>query len=236
MNLKVIGIEPGSAVSLTLELYDKKSAKEKIRLLISNRLMDIIDIDNLPKDFSSGRLIDVSAGELLSLGVVGAYYNLLDYSKGKTYQVVVGVDDATKALIENVLSDGAIWDNQNRVKMPFQQVLAQGIDPPIKLSENSVIEAINSKIQKRNTYPENCGLIVSVYGNEGQINFQRIIDSCDLDKFQVVFAVTYQLPELTTAIVTRLDKSFTENIFKQNVKRFHLNRFTNKDSWQIRQG
>ena len=61
MNLKVIGIEPGSAVSLTLELYDKKSAKEKIRLLISNRLMDIIDIDNLPKDFSSGRLIDVSA-------------------------------------------------------------------------------------------------------------------------------------------------------------------------------
>ncbi len=236
MNLKVIGMEPGSAVSLALDLYDKKADNEKVHLLISSKLIDMVDVANLPKDFASGRLVDINAGELLSLGVVGTYYNLLDQAKNKTYQVVVGVDDASKTLTENVLSDGAIWDNQNKGKMPFQQVLVQGFYPERKITEESVIDAINNKISKRTQYPNNCGLIVSVYGEKGQINFQKILESCDLDKFQVVFAVTYQLPGLKTAMVARLDKSLAPDVFIQNAKNFKLDRFTSKSDWQIRKG
>ena len=64
MNLKVIGMQPGSAVSLVLDLYDNKPIAEKIKLLINSRLMDVVDIDNLPNDFASGRLVDINAGEL----------------------------------------------------------------------------------------------------------------------------------------------------------------------------
>ena len=83
MNLKVIGMEPGSAVSLVLDLYDNKLSEEKIKLLISKSIIDIVDIKNLPRDFASGKLVDIRTGELLSLGVIGAYYNLLDKNKGR---------------------------------------------------------------------------------------------------------------------------------------------------------
>ena len=150
---------------------------------------------------------------------------------------MVGTDDASKKLIENVLSDGAVWDNQSKGKMPFQQVLVQGYAPTKKIiSEDDIINVINVKIQRRNELPEHCGLIISVYGNKGQINFQKIIDSCNLSIFEVVFCVTYKLPELGTAVVTRLEKGLSQKIFLQNAKRFSLDRFSNKGEWLIRQG
>ncbi len=236
MNLKIIALEPGSAVSHILELYDKKPIKEKMRLLLNSRLMDIVPMNNLPKFFASGRLIDINAGEMLSLGVIGVYYNLLDSHKSKSYQVVVGIDDSAKTSIENVLSDGAIWDNQQKQKMPFQQVMVQGYFPPKEVNEDFVIEAINDKIRRRNDYPNHCGLLVSIYGDKGAINFKKIIDICDLDKFDIVFAVVYRLPELTKAIVARLDKSLTWEVFMQNTKNFSLDRFPRTGKWAIRAG
>jgi hypothetical protein len=207
MKMRVIGITPGDAINHVLRLCEGKDDAQVISLLLNNRTTEMPPVNEIPPDFSSGNLVDIFIGELLGLGVMGAWYNFLGQEKGNTYQVVVAVDDASKNDIEYVLSDGAIWHDQAQSKMVFQQVTVQGYHPVKQITNDDIIKTIQSKTNRRADYPENCGLIVNVYSRAGTVDFDEIIRSCDIEKFDTVVCIVYSLPVYKVASVKFLSKS-----------------------------
>jgi hypothetical protein len=186
-------------------------------------------VNEIPADFSSGKLVDIYIGELLGLGVAGAWYDCLGQDDGNTYQVVVAVDDASKNNIEFVLSDGAIWHDQAQAKMVFQQVTVQGYYPQRHITDTDIINAVQSKANRRKDYPDNCGLIVNVYSSTGMFDFAGIMENSDIDKFNTVLCIVYGLPAHKQAFVKYLSKA-ERNTLPVTIM---LDKFPKGTHWQI---
>lgn len=229
MNMRVIGISSGSAINHVLGLSKNMNDRQLVNLLLHNKTTEMPPINELPADFASGKLVDIYVGELLGLGVAGAWYDYLGQVGGDTYQVVVAVDDSSKKDIEYVLSDGAIWHDQAQSKMVFQQVTVQGYYPQKHVIDTDIINAIQSKADRRQDYPDNCGLIVNVYSTKGMFDFANIMENSDIDKFNTVLCVIYGLPARKEAFVKYLSKS-ERNTLPVNIM---LGRFPKGTHWKI---
>jgi hypothetical protein len=229
MKLRVVGISAGSAINHVLELCEGKTDKQVVDLLIHNTATEMLPSNTLPKDFASGKMVDITAGELLGLGVAGAWYDCLGQEKGNTYQVVVAVDDTSKKDVEFLLSDGAIWHDQANARMIFQQVAVQGYYPKKHVGDDDIIEAIRLKTSVRQKYQDNCGLIVNIYSRTGQFDFTRIMRESDVDKFDTVLCIVYGLPVIKEAFVKYLSKTEMETL----PVTIMLNRFPKGDGWLV---
>ena len=226
-NIKVIGIHPATATNHILNMYDRADQEDKIKLLIQRHDANVPLQNELPARFLSKQTIDIRAGEMLSLGVIGLYYAITSTASSRTFQVVVGVEDALKNEIENLISDGAIWEDGIAAKMPFQHTLVQGYLPKKRnVTTDDVIKALNDKIFIRDQYPHNCGLLLSIYAETGQIDFKRIISSCDVDKYTVVYVLAYDMPGLESVTVTMLEKGITAENFQAAQRWMNLPRST----------
>jgi len=235
VRLKITAMLPGSVVGYVTKLYDHLGDGDKVKLLSNNKVFGNIPTEALPREFSSGKLIDLNAGELLGLGIIGGYYNLQS-QQGKTYQVGVGLEDSTKNSIELVLSDGIIWENETQQKMAFQQTMVQGLRPERTIDADNVIAAFNSKVARRSDYPDNCGLIVNIYSIKGQIDFQIVMNSVDLNAYQANLVITYDIPDLANARVINLQNGLTMQEVIINSKQFKLDRSNSDDPWKLQKG
>lgn len=220
MNFDGIGLHPDNAMRIVLKLYDEATTpKEKIDLLLHNRPLQNLSSADLPPNFASGTTIDLNASELLGLGAVASYYNWTSQQAGtgNTYQAFVGIEDSAKAQAENVLSDGAIWHDQAHAKMVMQQVMVQGYFPGHKITSEDVVAQINKKAKRRADYPENCGLIVNLYSQSGDIDFNAIRQKAkaDIEAYTDVYLVLYGLPALNFARVTYLSQPLARNLIIQ---------------------
>jgi hypothetical protein len=207
MNFDVIGLHPDNALKIALSIFDNKSSKEdKIKALLNNRPIKNLNSIDLPANFTSGKTIDLNLSELLGIGCVASYYNWSSEESAtkNTYQAVVGVEDSTKQHIENLLSDGAIWHDQAHAKMLAQQVMVQGYYPEKPIGNDDIVAAIKKKIQQRSSYPDNCMLIVNVFGEQIAISRSKIFDDIKelASSFTDVYIVIYNLPLLTFANVS----------------------------------
>ncbi len=205
MNLDVIGLHPDSAMNIVVNLYHQKSTTpDKLKLLTSNRSNITLQSKTLDERFKSGQTIDINAGELLGLGLVASYFEY--YGNGNTYQVVTGVEDSAKSQIENIISDGAIWHDQTKKKMPFQTVMFQGYFPTQQpATTEKIIKQINLKTGvERQRYPENCGLIVNVFASEAEFDLNRIAAESNHSEYNDTYIVLHQLPSLEHANIYRL--------------------------------
>lgn len=202
MRFDSVGIDPELAVSYAAHLYDQgESDVAKVKILINNIPPPLTQAKNSPNQLTSNRSIDINVGEMLGIGVVGMYYNYIGAWDNHTYQSVVGVEDSSKRYIETLLSDGAIWSNRDKNRMMFQQVMAQGYLPQSKkIDTNMLIKAIDHKVAMRNNYPENCGLIVNLFSESGDIDFKEVASRCDLKSYNIVLVNVYDLPGLKQAI------------------------------------
>jgi hypothetical protein len=220
MNFDGIGLHPDNAMGIVLKLYDAVATpKERVDLLLHNRPLANLNSEDLPPNFASGKTIDLNASELLGLGTVAAYYNWTSQQvgTGNTYQAFVGIEDSAKAQTENVLSDGAIWHDQAHAKMVVQQVMAQGYFPERTITSEDVVAQINKKAKRRKDYLDNCGLIVNLYSQSGNIDFNAIRQKAkdDIKAFTDVFLVWYELPALSLARVTYLSEPTARNLIIQ---------------------
>lgn len=229
MHMRVIGICSGSAINHVLGLCENKNDRQLMDLLLHNKTTEMPPTNEIPKDFSSGKLVDIFVGELLGLGVTGAWYDFLGQDNGNTYQVVVAVDDTSKNDIEYVLSDGAIWHDQAQAKMVFQQVTVQGYYPKKHITDRDIINAIQSKANRRQDYPDNCGLIVNVYSPTGMFDFVKIMNNSDIEKFNTVLCIVYGLPAHKQALVKYISKVEPSTL----PVTIMLDRFPKGTHWQI---
>jgi len=207
VDYKKIGLHPDNALKIALKIYDTQSSDEdRVKLLLNNRAINNLNSIDLPKNFASGKTIDLNVSELLGIGCVADYYlwNSMEANTGNTYQAVVGVEDAAKNQIENILSDGAVYHDQTNKNILAQQVMVQGYFPDKRITNEDVIEAIKKKMALRDRYHENCILIVNAFGNDIAIDLKTINDEIkDLtDQFTDVYLVVYNLPSLTLANVS----------------------------------
>ena len=230
MNFDGIGLHPDNAMGIVLKLYDGVTTpKERIHLLLHNRPLTNLNSKDLPPNFASGKTIDLNASELLGLGTVASYYNWAseDAGTGNTYQAFVGIEDSAKRQEENVLSDGAIWHDQAHAKMLIQQVMAQGYFPEKKISDEDIAAQINKKAKRRSDYPDNCGLIVNLYSQSGEIDLDAIRKEAkdDIAAFNDVFLVWYKLPALDFARVMYLSEPTARSLVIQ------LRRNPMDDTW-----
>jgi hypothetical protein len=211
MNFDVIGLHPDNVLKIALSIFDnKKTTDDRIKALLNNRPIKNLNSIDLPSNFKSGKTIDLNLSELLGIGCVTSYYGWASEQSGtdNTYQAIVGVEDATKQQIEALLSDGAVWHDQAHAKMLAQQVMAQGFYPEKPLGNDDVVAAIKKKIEQRDSYPDDCMLIVNAFGNEIVINRSKIYnDIKDLaNSFTDVYLVVYNLPSLTLANVSYISE------------------------------
>lgn len=216
MNFDMIGLHPDSAMNIVLKLYDSKASEnEKVKLLLENRAVEKLNSVDLPPNFSSGITIDINAGELLSLGAVVSYFNWIgSMGDGDSYQVGVGIEDSVKAQTENLLSDGTIWHNQSAEKMVVQQVMVQGYFPNKVIRSSDIVKQIKHKANMRDRYPDNCALIVSIFSESGDYDFNIIRKEAGLEiaKFNDVYLVTYALPSLDRAAVFYINDQRAPNL------------------------
>ncbi len=208
---KNIGLHPDNALKIALKLFDnKQTTQEKVKLLLNNHAVSNLESVDTPKDFASGKTIDINAGELLGIGCVSSYYNWMseEAGSGNTYQAVVGIEDAGKNQIENQLSDGGVYHDQTNQKILAQQVMAQGYYPDKWITNQDVIEAVKKKCDERQNYHENCILIVNVFGDK--VNVDRKVIHDEISKFPEQFTDTYMvvygLPSLSMAHVSFLSE------------------------------
>jgi hypothetical protein len=211
MNFDVIGLHSDNVLKIALSIFDnKETIDDKIKALLNNRPIKNLNSIDLPANFKSGKTIDLNLSELLGLGCVTSYYSWVSERAGtdNTYQAIVGVEDATKQQIEALLSDGAVWHDQAHAKMLAQQVMTQGFYPKKPITNGDVVAAIKKKIGQRDSYPDNCMLIVNAFGNEVAINRSKIYnDIKDLaNSFTDVYLVIYNLPSLTMANVSYISE------------------------------
>jgi len=204
---KNIGLHPTNALKIALKLFDnKQTIREKIKLLLNNRSVSNLESVDTPKDFASGKTIDINAGELLGIGSVASYYNWMsgEAESGNTYQAVVGIEDAGKNQIESQLSDGAVYHDQTNQKILAQQVMTQGYYPDKWITSQDVIKAVKKKCAERHKYHENCILIVNVFGDKVNVDRREIYDEISKlpEQFTDTYMVVYGLPSLSMAHVS----------------------------------
>lgn len=209
MNFDAIGLHPDNAIGIVLKLYDEQhDTPAKVSLLLNNRPFEKLPSKATDERFKSGMTIDINAGELMGIGCVATYYNWCGEAQSNTYQAMVGVEDSVKAQSENILSDGAVWHDQSKKKMLYQLVLVQGYYPKQTVNTDHVISQINLKTTDvvRAGYPENCGLIVNVFSEAGEIDLARVTKESNFSKYTEVLVVIYQLPSLQMANVYKVSK------------------------------
>lgn len=229
---KNIGLHPTNALKIALRLFDnKQTTKEKTKLLLNNRSVSNLESVDTPKDFASGKTIDINTGELLGIGSVAAYYNWMseEAGTGNTYQAVVGIEDAGKNQIESQLSDGAVYHDQTNQKILAQQVMTQGYYPDKWITSHDVIEAVKMKCAERGKYHENCILIVNVFGDKVNVDRKIIYDEISkLPKpFTDTYMVIYGLPSLSVAHVSFLSELDARGLVIQ------LERHEYEDTWRF---
>jgi len=230
MKFNVIGLHPDNALKIALSIFNSKnSVDDKVKLLINNRPVNNLNSVDIPANFASGKTIDLNTGELLGIGCVASYYNWMseEAGTGNTYQAVVGVEDPAKRQIENLLSDGAIWHDQAKAKILAQQVMTQGYFPEKPIADADVVSAIKKKMAQRDSYPENCVLIVNAFGDEIAIDRKKINDETkDLtNAFTDVYLVIYNLPLLTMAHISYISQPDARGLA------IKLERHEYKDEW-----
>lgn len=230
MNFDGIGLHPDKAMSIALHLYDGVATpKERIDLLLHNRPLANLNSRDLPPNFASGKTTDLNASELLGLGAVASYYNWVSEEAGanNTYQAFVGIEDSAKSQEENVLSDGAIWHAQARAKMLVQQVMVQGYFPEKKITDKDVAVQISKKAKRRSDYPDNCGLIVNLYSQSGELDLDAIRKEAKdgIAAFNDVSLIWYKLPVLDFARVMHLSEPTARSLVIQ------LKRNPMDDTW-----
>jgi hypothetical protein len=230
MNFDGMGLHPDNAMGIVLKLYDGVATpKERIDLLLHNRPLANLKSVDLPPNFASGKTIDLNASELLGLGAVASYYNWTseEAGTGNTYQAFVGIEDSAKKQEENVLSDGAIWHDQAHAKMLIQQVMVQGYFPERMITDKDVAAQISKKAKRRSDYPNNCGLIVNIYSQSGELDLDAIRQDVkeDIAGFNDVFLVWYRLPMLDFARVMYMSEPTARNLVIQ------LRRNPMDDTW-----
>lgn len=235
MKFDVIGFHPTNAIKVALSLFDnQQSVEEKVKLLLNNRPVSNLNSIDLPKNFASGKTIDLNAGELLGIGCVAAYYNWSSEQTGtgNTYQAVVGIEDPGKRDIETLLSDGGIWHNQEEAKILAQQVMAQGYFPEKTVTNADVLGAIRKKMEKRDSYPENCILIVNVFSDNVAIDRETINGEIKslTNAFTDVYVVVYNLPLLTLANVSYVSQIDARGLTIQ------LERHQYENEWRFNYG
>ncbi len=216
------GLPAVEAIQAALEQYDLAPEAERLAKLINNKAVNLKAISELPTQFAKGKLIDISVAELLSVGVIGFYYQ--QHNK-EAWNVLVGVDDSAKANVELILSDGAIQRASGGSRTVFQQVLAQGYHLPKGVTiEDEIIRNIKKKTDRRSDYPKDCGLIVSVYADKGDVDFQKVMAASDMKAFGIYFCIIYQMPKLERCLVYPLNDSFDGQIFLANMMKVKLSR------------
>jgi|GEM_PF-1172015 len=231
MNFDVIGLHPDNVLKIALNIFDNKSSDdEKIKALLNNRPIKDLNSIDLPKNFTSGKTIDLNLSELLGIGCVATYFNWSseEARTKNTYQSIVGVEDSTKQQIENLLSDGAIWHDQAHAKMLAQQVMVQGYYPKQPITNDDVVVAIKKKILQRDSYPENCMLIVNVFSSQAAIDRSKIYnDIKDLaNSFTDVYLVIYN-PALTLANISYVSELNARGLTVE------LKRYSYEDEWRF---
>lgn len=229
---KNIGLHPDNALKIALRLFDnKQSIEERVRLLLNNRSIANLNSIDIPKDFASGKTIDINVSELLGIGVVATYYNWMgvEAGTGNTYQAVVGIEDVGKSQIEGQLSDGAVYYDQANQKILAQQVMAQGYYPIRRITSKDAIEAVKKKCNERNRYNENCILIVNVFGDDVAVDRKEIYDEINKlpEQFTDTYMVVYGLPSLDMAHV-----SFISNLDARGLA-IQLERHEYEDIWRF---
>ncbi len=229
---KNIGLHPTNALKIALKLFDnKQTVEEKVKLLLNNRPVSNLESVDTPKDFASGKTIDINAGELLGIGSVATYYNWMseEAGSGNTYQAVVGIEDVGKNQIESQLSDGAVYHDQANQKILAQQVMAQGYYPDKWITSQDVIDAVKKKCDERDNYHENCILIVNVFGDKVNVDPKEIYD--EISKFPKQFTDTYMvvygLPSLKMAHVSFISEPDARGLAIQ------LKRHEYEDIWRF---
>ncbi len=222
IRITVAGMPSNEAAKAALEQYDLAPEDKRLSKILNNKAVDLKVISELPKKFAKGQMIDINIAELLSLGVIGSYYQSHDHMP---YSVLVGVDDSVKVNVELILSDGAIQKTGDNPRTPFQQVMAQGYHlPKGKTIEDEIVSNVNKKVARRNDYPKDCGLIISVFANEGDVDFKRVMTECDMHAFGINFCIVYKMPSLEQCVVYWLDDSFNPETFRRNTTVVNLSR------------
>lgn len=224
MRANVWEMDTIDAMHKALEQYDLKPDPQNPKKLYNSVPIDLIAVDpsKLPKHTTDGRMLDVTLGEFLGLAVMGAFYQ---HNQEKGYKVIGGLDDISKHQREHIISDGAIRAFDEKSRMIFQQVSAQGYH--IKNGETieeEIIRNVKEKEGKRSTYPDKCALLINVYAPSGGFYIQRLIDDCDLKKFDIYFLVTYKLPALETCTVFYLQPDLPADLIRDKGITFELSR------------
>ncbi len=233
---KYVGIYPGNAVAQVRYLYEQLPDEQKVRFLVNERSLPETVKGEIVKEFQSRQTTDINAGEMLGIGVVGSYYNINGQLKDRSYQSVVGIEDAAKSLKETLLSDGAIWENETETKMMYQQTLVQGYFPKLRqITTDDVVKAIGDKVirKQRGDYPDSSGLIVNVYSTDVDVDINKVIQQSDVGAFGSVFCVFYNLSSLSQAIVYLLKKGADPGTTESLKMGFNLPDFTEEPDWKI---
>ena len=222
IRITVTGMPANEATQAALEQYDLAPENKRLSKILNNKAVDLKVISKLPKKFAKGQMIDINIAELLSLGAIGCYYQSHDHVP---YSVLVGVDDSVKVNVELILSDGAIQKTGNNPRTPFQQVMAQGYHlPKGKTIEDEIISSVNKKVARRKDYPKDCGLIISVFAEDGDVDFKKVMAECDMRAFGINFCIIYKMPSLEQCLVYWLDDSFDPETFRLNTAVVNLSR------------
>lgn len=232
MNFDMIGLHPDNALKIALRIFDNmESIDYKVKALLNNRPIKSLNSIDLPANFNSGKVIDLNLSELLGIGCVTSYFMWVSQQNNthNTYQAIVGVEDSAKLQIESLLSDGAVWHDQAHVKMLAQQVMVQGFYPLKTITNDDVIAAIKKKIEQRDTYPENCILIINAFGNQIGINMSRINDGIKdtVKSFSDTYLVVYSLPSLSFASVSYINEPSAPGLI------IDLKRYANTGEWRF---
>lgn len=234
MYFDVIGLHPNNILKIALHIFDNKSSdKEKIKALLNNRSIKDLDSVNLPANFISGKTIDLNLSELLGIGCVSSYFNWNSEEAGtnNTYQGIVGVEDSAKQQIEALLSDGAVWHDQAHTKMLAQQVMVQGYYPEKLITSEDVVTAIKKKNQQRDSYPENCMLIVNIFGKQVSISRSSVYTDIKnlANSFTDVYIVVYNVPALTMANVSYVSEPKARGLT------IGLKRYEYENEWRFKE-
>lgn len=156
--------------------------------------------------FADKAQIKLSPLEALSLAYIGVYYAQIanEYS----YYIGFEMEDSYKKQSEQMISDGLLMqydgDTQESI-FPFQETKAIGMfKRDTRNIEDVIIESINKKLARRSSYPDTCGLLVSILCPHSNIGYKRIVDACDISVFDKAFAMEYVDNNLRTCAVLDL--------------------------------
>lgn len=150
--------------------------------------------------------------EAISMAYICFYYENKASPKD-TYYIGVDIEDKLKGQTEREVyfSDGLLsWHKEGRAPIitPFQQVSAQnvvGANKGIDI-QKEIIKMIVAKCNRRNTYGEVYGLIVSVLPESGSIDIAQICEECDLTAFSPTLLLVYE-DNLKTCLVIDLTRN-----------------------------